>query len=137
MPFSIHLYLGNYMQVAAYKDIDRRLLCPLSSLVSGDTSVRYKTFYGCCARYQVERMTGEMINDFEEFSQSSIPLLFYHDHAQRNLHTLKTIMFWSILNADQVITRMSLQCEEHNTSEDLLQLLYLLHENISGSNGRF
>ena len=31
-------------------------------------------------------MTGEMINDFEEFSQSSIPSLFYHDHARRN-HT--------------------------------------------------
>ena len=30
-----------------------------------------------------------------------------------------------------------MQCEDQNNSEDFLQLLYLLHENISGVNGQF
>ena len=84
-------------------------------------------------------MAGEMIDNFEEFLQRSIPSLFHH--TRRNLHT-ENIDFLEYFerrldDRTYVIRSFILQCEDHNNSEDFLQLLYLLHESISGVNGQF
>ena len=76
---------------------------------------------------------------FKEFLQRSIPLLFHH--TRWNLHTVNINFleyFGSRLDdGAYVIRAFILQYEDHNTSEDFLPLLYLLHENISGVNGQF
>ena len=80
-----------------------------------------------------------MIDNFEEFLQRSIPSLFHH--TRRNLHTenIDFLEYFESRLDDRayLIRSFILQCEDHNTSEDFLQLLYLLHENISGVNGQF
>lgn len=76
---------------------------------------------------------------FKEFLQRSIPLLFHH--TRWNLHTVN-INFLEYFecrldDGAYVIRPFILQYEDHNTREDFLPLLYLLHENISGVNGQF
>ena len=77
--------------------------------------------------------------DFEEFFQVSIPSLFHQ--ARRNLHTenINVLEYFERRLDDHayVVRSFVLQCEDHNASDDFLQLLYLLHENIIGLNGQF
>lgn len=70
-----------------------RLLCSLS--------IRSAAILTC----QVERMTGEMINDFEEFSQSSISLLFLSWSRSSKPSYWKQLcsgVFWTLIRWSRV-----------------------------------
>jgi len=69
----------------------------------------------------------------------SIPSLFRQ--AQRNLHSdnLNVLQYFQCRLDDHahVIRSVILQCEQQSASEDLIQLLDLVHEEINGLNDQF
>jgi len=79
------------------------------------------------------------VDDLEAFFLNSIPSLFRQ--AQRNLHSgnLNVLEYFERRLDDHahVIRSVILQCEQQSASEDLIQLLYLVHEEVNGLNDQF
>ena len=78
--------------------------------------------------------------DLDAFFLHWIPSFFHQ--AQRNLHDSDNLNFLEYFERRlndhaYVIRSVILQCEEENASEDLIQLLDLLHEEVNGLNGKF
>ena len=79
------------------------------------------------------------MDDLEAFFLHSIPSLFRQ--AERNLHSdnLNVLDYFERRLDDHayVIRSVILQCEQQSASEDLIQLLELVHEEVNGLNDQF
>ena len=78
-------------------------------------------------------------NELEGFFLHSIPSVFRQ--AQRNLHNenLNILEYFERRLDDHayVVRAVILQCEQQNASEDLIQLLLMVHERINGLSDQF
>ena len=78
-------------------------------------------------------------NALEAFFLHSIPLLFRQ--VERNLHgdNLNVLEYFERRLDDHayIIRSVILQCEQQSASEDLIQLLDLVHEEVNGLNDQY
>ena len=81
----------------------------------------------------------EEVDYLETLFLHSIPSLFRQ--AQRNLHSdnLNVLEYFELRLDDHayVIRSVIIQCEQQSASEDFIQLLDLVHEEVNGLNDQF